>query len=204
MGVVLIVDTSSSFSLSLFCNDNLLGCIDNSNRLCSNSIVSYINEMLNNASISVNDIDYLGVSVGPGSYTGIRVGYSFSLGLCQALNKKMVVFNILEAVYSYLKDIYIVNIVYPIINANNNNLFTLVDGVVTKISIFEFQKLLVSVRNPLVVLLDSVYDECFSNSNIKIVRISNICEAVYYFVRRNIDGKKFCDIRKYRVDYFDD
>ena len=203
MSVVLIVDTSNSFSLSLFGDDGLLSHFDDSDCLCSKLMVFYLNRILCSVGVSVSDIDYVGVSLGPGSYTGVRVGCSFSVGLCQALGRKMIAFNILESVYSYLQNIYIGSVVCPVISANNNNLFTIMDGVVTKISIFEFRKLLMSVRNSLVVLLDNVFDEYFFNNGIRSVRISNIQEIMYYFVCRSIVEKKFCDIRNYRVDYFD-
>ena len=121
MSISLILDTSSDiFSISLFENGNVLStftqkcCIN-----CSSVIFDFIIKELDKICIKIGDIDYLGVSTGPGSYTGIRVGVSFCLGVCEALKKPLININILHALeFSYRDNNYVV---YPVINAKNNN-----------------------------------------------------------------------------------
>ena len=165
-------------------------------------MIPYFNDLLKKSDIKVNDIDYIGVSVGPGSYTGVRVGYCFSIGLCQALDKKLIAVNVLECIYLYLNNFYGCEIIYPVINANNNNLYTFINGVVVKMNIFDFQKLLSIDSNRITIaLLDDVLEKSFNEYNVRIVKISNVSEVMYYFVCKKIEENVFCDIHKYRIGY---
>jgi tRNA threonylcarbamoyladenosine biosynthesis protein TsaB len=49
-----------------------------------------MDEILNRNSMTVKDIDGIAVSIGPGSFTGIRVGVSIARGLAQSLNIPLV------------------------------------------------------------------------------------------------------------------
>lgn len=201
--LVLCIDTSNSFSLSLFNDGCLLGCFDYFSNSSSSLVIHCFNDLLKKSGINVNDIDYIGVGVGPGSYTGIRVGYCFSIGLCQALGIKMVAVNILEAISYYLVNIYRNVTIYPIINANNDNLYTIINGVVVKISLSSFQKLLLSSERIVISLLDNKFEGYFTSPNVKVVKIHNISEALYCFITKKIKENNFCDIYKYKIDYFD-
>jgi tRNA threonylcarbamoyladenosine biosynthesis protein TsaB len=59
------------------------------------NITVFINEIVSEAEISLNDIDAVSVSKGPGSYTGLRIGVSTAKGLCFALNKPLLAINTL-------------------------------------------------------------------------------------------------------------
>jgi tRNA threonylcarbamoyladenosine biosynthesis protein TsaB len=45
---------------------------------------------------SITDLDAIGVSIGPGSYTGLRIGLSTAKGLCFALKIPLITINTLE------------------------------------------------------------------------------------------------------------
>lgn len=57
----------------------------------------FIQEVLESAGISINKIDALAVSAGPGSYTGLRIGTSTAKGICYALDKPLIAINSLQA-----------------------------------------------------------------------------------------------------------
>ena len=57
-----------------------------------------IQEILKEAAISLNEIDAVAVTGGPGSYTGIRVGLASAKGICYALNKPLIIVNILAVI----------------------------------------------------------------------------------------------------------
>ena len=55
-----------------------------------------IDKLLKDQHLAIKDLDAIGVSSGPGSYTGIRVGLAAAKGLCFALNIPMITYNSLE------------------------------------------------------------------------------------------------------------
>lgn len=50
----------------------------------------FIIDILNETKFSLNNIDAIAVSKGPGSYTGLRIGVSAAKGLCFALQKPLI------------------------------------------------------------------------------------------------------------------
>ena len=55
------------------------------------------------AQIQLMDLDAVAVSIGPGSYTGLRIGLSTAKGICFALNKPLIAIETLEALFSASK-----------------------------------------------------------------------------------------------------
>ena len=57
---------------------------------------SAVNELLEKEGITIGKLDAIGITCGPGSYTGIRVGLSAAKGFCYALSIPLITFNTLE------------------------------------------------------------------------------------------------------------
>lgn len=60
----------------------------------------FIEEVIAKAGISVQDINAIAVSQGPGSYTGLRIGVSAAKGLCYALNIPLIAVDTLQTLAS--------------------------------------------------------------------------------------------------------
>jgi len=56
----------------------------------SEKLVPLVDEILRRNGMAIQDIDGIAVSIGPGSFTGIRVGVSTARGLAQSLNIPLV------------------------------------------------------------------------------------------------------------------
>jgi len=56
----------------------------------SEQLHNFIREALDEASFSFSDLDAIAVSMGPGSYTGLRIGVSAAKGLCFALDLPLI------------------------------------------------------------------------------------------------------------------
>jgi tRNA threonylcarbamoyladenosine biosynthesis protein TsaB len=69
---------------------------------------------------SLNDLDAVAISMGPGSYTGLRIGTATAKGICYALNKPLIsVPTLLSMAESYLNEFSIQenDIIIPSIDA---------------------------------------------------------------------------------------
>ena len=67
---------------------------DSMSHLCE--LVPMIKELVDELGISLNELDAIAVSVGPGSFTGIRIGLATAKTLAQTLGKKCISVNSLE------------------------------------------------------------------------------------------------------------
>ncbi|MBQ4633939.1 MAG: tRNA (adenosine(37)-N6)-threonylcarbamoyltransferase complex dimerization subunit type 1 TsaB [Bacilli bacterium] len=111
--IVTLVDDSTIFS---FCNE----IIENQ---MSNIIMSKIDECFKKANLKPNDIDKILVAVGPGSYTGIRIGVTIAKTFAWTLNKPIIPISSLELLISgYNEDALLV----PYIDARRNCVFAAV------------------------------------------------------------------------------
>ncbi|WP_347922982.1 tRNA (adenosine(37)-N6)-threonylcarbamoyltransferase complex dimerization subunit type 1 TsaB [Pontimicrobium sp. SW4] len=63
----------------------------------------YIDEVLNEANISLSDLEAIAISKGPGSYTGLRIGVSAAKGLCFALDVPLISIPTLESLAHQIK-----------------------------------------------------------------------------------------------------
>lgn len=57
----------------------------------------FVNELLRHCNIHPSDLDAVAVGMGPGSYTGLRIGVSFAKGLCYGLNIPLIAISSLRA-----------------------------------------------------------------------------------------------------------
>jgi tRNA threonylcarbamoyladenosine biosynthesis protein TsaB len=63
----------------------------------SATITLFIEEVMNTAGIPFSGLDAVAVSMGPGSYTGLRIGVSTAKGICYALDKPLLAISTLQA-----------------------------------------------------------------------------------------------------------
>ena len=61
-----------------------------------------LDHLLRAAQITIHDITYLVIATGPGSFTGLRVGFSVAKGICHGLNVPIIGVSGLEALASQL------------------------------------------------------------------------------------------------------
>ncbi|MGA9408100.1 MAG: tRNA (adenosine(37)-N6)-threonylcarbamoyltransferase complex dimerization subunit type 1 TsaB [Bacteroidota bacterium] len=63
----------------------------------SEKLLPMVNDVLSDASLLLKDLDAIAVSIGPGSFTGLRIGLSTSKGLAMALQKAIIAVPTLDA-----------------------------------------------------------------------------------------------------------
>ena len=75
----------------------------NSNFSHAESLHLFIDEVFSSAKIKPSDIAAIAVSMGPGSYTGLRIGVSSAKGLCFSLDKPLISVSTLESLSLQVK-----------------------------------------------------------------------------------------------------
>lgn len=83
---------------------------------------SFIKNVVNEAQISLNDLNAVAVSKGPGSYTGLRIGVSAAKGLCYALNIPLIAIDTLAVLAEQL--MIDSGFIVPMIDARRMEVFT--------------------------------------------------------------------------------
>jgi tRNA threonylcarbamoyladenosine biosynthesis protein TsaB len=90
--VILGIDTSTGFLCIGIYDDKLRNCeyrIDLGKRI-SSFILPSLKRILDNLQLEPEDIDYFAAGLGPGSFTGIRIGLSVIKGFAYALKKPVI------------------------------------------------------------------------------------------------------------------
>lgn len=97
----------------------------NSSLKQSENLLGAIDECLQSAKMTLNKIDVISCVIGPGSFTGIRIGTSMAKGFCVALkNIKKIQINSLDLLaYSFVKKYKPKQEFWVLLNALSGNLF---------------------------------------------------------------------------------
>ena len=88
-------------------------------------ITLLIQEVITVAKCSLEDIDAVAISSGPGSYTSLRVGAATAKGICYSLDKPLIVVDTMQALaLAALKEIREEALYYPMIDARRMEVYT--------------------------------------------------------------------------------
>ncbi len=121
---ILALDTSSLVAtVALMNREKLLGEYTiNSPMTHSQKLMPIIDGLLSSLDLSMEDIDIIGVSRGPGSFTGVRIGIATVKGLAHSRNIPVIGVSSLEGLaYNTL---YCKELVCPIMDARRNQVYT--------------------------------------------------------------------------------
>lgn len=105
----------------------------------SETLMPIIEQVLNNARLTLNDIDGFAVTAGPGSFTGIRIGISAIKGLAFSKQKPVYPFSTLEAMALAFNGGFTANgIICGLMDARRNQfynaIFKIENGVITRLT----------------------------------------------------------------------
>ena len=103
--IILSIETSTDIcSVSLFRNTELLSIKEDNNRQHSSLLAPFVEQIFNEVDFEINAIDAIALSIGPGSYTGLRIGLSFTKGLAFSINKPIIPIDTIESLNDELND----------------------------------------------------------------------------------------------------
>lgn len=98
MSIILNIDTAvQTSSICLAENNRPLAVKSNPSQKDSAAWLHVaLNELLNEQNLTVQQLDAIAISEGPGSYTGLRVGMATAKGLCYVSQKPLITINTLQ------------------------------------------------------------------------------------------------------------
>lgn len=120
---ILGIDTCCMAATSAVIADDRLVAqvVQNNNKTHSQSIMPMIDFMLTQTELSINGIDGFAVAVGPGSFTGVRIGVATIKALAHPLNKPCIPVSTLEALAYNVA--HFEGIICPILDARRNQVY---------------------------------------------------------------------------------
>jgi tRNA threonylcarbamoyladenosine biosynthesis protein TsaB len=125
MALILALETATTnCSVSISKNGEIIGLKEDFNENYSHSerLHCYIEEIVSESAIRLNELDAIAVSKGPGSYTGLRIGVSAAKGLCMALEIPLISVNTLESLAHQIEVDY--DTIIPMLDARRMEVYS--------------------------------------------------------------------------------
>ena len=103
---ILAIDTSTDISsIALYVDDEVIDSIEEKiDRSHSGILAKNVDKIRIKNNLKYEEIDYFLISIGPGSYSGLKVGSSFLKGLTLPIDKPIIAINSLDALNSQIND----------------------------------------------------------------------------------------------------
>ncbi|MFQ6723963.1 MAG: tRNA (adenosine(37)-N6)-threonylcarbamoyltransferase complex dimerization subunit type 1 TsaB [Clostridia bacterium] len=104
MNYLLINTANDELVIVLSKDGTIFACNERQVKKHNEVLLPKLEEVLNEASLTLNDIDEFGVIVGPGSFTGLRVGIATIKAFKDVVNKPVRAINNLDLLYQIVKN----------------------------------------------------------------------------------------------------
>ena len=101
---ILSFDTvSSSFSIALKSDDSIIEINKENVKNHNRELLPILDDFLKENKLSLDNIDYIVLGIGPGSFTSIRIAFATVKSICYAKNIKIIGVSSLESLYQNIK-----------------------------------------------------------------------------------------------------
>lgn len=120
---LLAIDTATAWqSVALLQDEHVLALLEqDAEGSHARSLMGAIDRLLREAGLSLKDLQALAVSIGPGSFTGLRVGLATMLGFRAVLGTPIVTVPTLEAMAWNLRDVK--GLLVPVLKSRHNEVY---------------------------------------------------------------------------------
>lgn len=200
---ILGLDTSTMMTTCAVMNEEkLLGEYSlNQDMTHSEKLVPMIKEVLDNLNMKVKDIDLYGVGIGPGSFTGLRIGAATMKSFAHLFDKPIVGVSSIEALAYNLP---YNELVVPMIDARRNRVYTGIytweDGILKELmapDVLSIDELMAKLINFDEVVFNGngilLYGDRLRNTLGKRVRLATIGQSM-------CRATSICELAKLRYD----
>jgi tRNA threonylcarbamoyladenosine biosynthesis protein TsaB len=127
MAIILTIDTAVEVAGVCLSVDRKIISIKTNDQLKDHAgwLQPAIEDLMKRAGLKLAEIDAVGVTAGPGSYTGLRVGLASAKGLCFALSKPLICLNTLQVMaFAAIRHTKNAEFYCPMIDARRMEVFT--------------------------------------------------------------------------------
>tara|TARA_B100000678_G_scaffold91385_1_gene76145 strand:- start:100 stop:756 length:657 start_codon:yes stop_codon:yes gene_type:complete len=211
MSYILNLETSSkNCSVSLLKEDKIINLIEQEDDSYRHSelLTSFIDQILSKEKIKPENLSAVAIAKGPGSFTGLRIGFSVAKGICFPYKTPIIGINSLEILarsYKPKKDEYILSL----INDKNDSFYSMVldsdYNEVEKPSIEVIDKNYISrygKLNSLVIVCNTKsIKEIINEKSVKIEVNSISAKHMENMSKQNFDKKNFEDLAYFEPMY---
>ena len=126
MAIILAIETTTkNCSVALFDNGMLLQLKERNSSDYSHAeqLTLFIKEVVRESNITLKEVNAIALSMGPGSYTGLRIGTSTAKGLCYALDIPLISISTLKAMAFGMSKAQKSELLCPMIDAKRMEVF---------------------------------------------------------------------------------
>ena len=211
MSYILNLETSSkNCSVSLLKEDKIINLIEQEDDSYRHSelLTSFIDQILSKEKIKPENLSAVAIAKGPGSFTGLRIGFSVAKGICFPYKTPIIGINSLEILarsYKPKKDEYILSL----INDKNDSFYSMVldsdYNEVEKPSVEVIDKNYISrygKLNSLVIVCNTKsIKEIINEKSVKIEVNSISAKHMENMSKQNFDKKNFEDLAYFEPMY---
>lgn len=123
---ILSIDTSSNIcGVSILDDSNLIACLDtNTGRTHSENLMPMINSAFQQTNLTLKDIDLIVCDIGPGSFTGLRIGIATAKAFSDSLGIPCIGISSLECLAYPIKDSILENeCICSMMDCKNDNCY---------------------------------------------------------------------------------
>lgn len=129
MALILNIDTSTDVCSVAIARDGYVIALKETDEGFNHSTMLgvFVDDLLKGNGLTAGDLDAVAVSMGPGSYTGLRIGVSLAKGICFGAGKPLIAVSTLEALAHAVADRVNEDAYYcPMIDARRMEVYTAV------------------------------------------------------------------------------
>ena len=196
---ILSIDTANGACSVALSNDGevLATKTDNEPSKQAERLFSIINEVLHACDCKYSDINAIAANIGPGSFTGVRIGLSAARGIALAANIPIIGISGLEALAEHAKQEHNCKDLLVVLDARRNQLFTqfFSENQVGEAALLEYDDILSALpnKNPVKIIGSGAThtEQTLQNNGVTYEIISN-------YVNSDATIISLCAFNKYR------
>jgi tRNA threonylcarbamoyladenosine biosynthesis protein TsaB len=128
MALILNIETATQICSTCLSRDGHVIAIRETTESNSHALLlgTFIQELFSEAGLTIDNLDAVAVSSGPGSYTGLRIGVSMAKGICYSRNIPLIAIPTLEAMAMGMRNKCDADYLVPMIDAGRMEVYSAV------------------------------------------------------------------------------